>query len=97
MKKKKTFVRSLVSILTLCASILIASPTMAKDDVINLKVANYLSPQSANSLIMEEFITDLEKRSHGRIKVQYLKGGSLLNGSTCGHAFEDKQLKLFES
>lgn len=53
----------------------------AADKVIHLKFANYLPPQAKVSLIGEEFIKDIERRTRGRIKVKYLKGGSLLKGT----------------
>ena len=46
--------------------------------VINLKFANYFPPPAKQSKICEEFIDELQKRSEGRIKVQYFGGGSLL-------------------
>ena len=50
----------------------------AKAKVINLKFANYFPPPAKQSKICEEFIDELQKRSEGRIKVQYFGGGSLL-------------------
>ncbi len=50
----------------------------AQEKVINLKVANYFPPPSKQSKITEEFGTELESRSGGRIKVQFFGGGSLL-------------------
>ncbi|MBW1736612.1 MAG: TRAP transporter substrate-binding protein [Deltaproteobacteria bacterium] len=68
----------------LCLGALVALLPMkaaqAKGDVINLKIANYLPPQSRFSLIIEEFIKDVELRTQGRIKLKYFKGGSLLKG-----------------
>jgi len=52
----------------------------AKGKVINLRIANYLPPQSKFSLIIEDFIRDVEHRTKGRIKLKYFKGGSLLKG-----------------
>jgi TRAP-type C4-dicarboxylate transport system substrate-binding protein len=45
---------------------------------INLKFANFFPPPSAQSKICEEFISELEAKTGGRVKVQYFAGGSLL-------------------
>ena len=50
----------------------------AKSDVINLKVANFFPPPSAQSKITQEFAEELTARSGGRIKAQFFGGGSLL-------------------
>jgi TRAP-type C4-dicarboxylate transport system substrate-binding protein len=50
----------------------------AKDDVIELKMANLYPPPAEQSKICEEFIKDLETRSEGRITVKYYPGGSLV-------------------
>ena len=52
----------------------------AQAQVINLKIANYFPPPSKQSKITQEFGQELEKRSGGRIKVEYFAGGSLLTG-----------------
>lgn len=54
------------------------NPPAYSADVINLKIANFFPAPSKQSKITEEFGQDLEKRSGGRIKVQYFAGGSLL-------------------
>lgn len=46
--------------------------------VIKLKFANYFPPPAPHSKICEEFAQELEKRTNGRIKIQYFAGGSLL-------------------
>lgn len=47
-------------------------------DVIRLKVTNYFPPPAGQSKIMEAYISELESRTDGRVKVQYFPGGSLL-------------------
>ena len=46
--------------------------------VIRLKVAQYFPPPSFQSKVLEEFCRELEKRTDGRVKVDYYTGGSLL-------------------
>ena len=50
----------------------------AAEEVINLKIANYFPPPAKQSKIAQEFGEELERRSGGRIKVQYSAGSSLL-------------------
>jgi TRAP-type C4-dicarboxylate transport system substrate-binding protein len=50
----------------------------AAEKVIQFKFANYFPPPARQSQICQEFITDLENRTGGRVKVQFFAGGSLL-------------------
>jgi TRAP-type C4-dicarboxylate transport system substrate-binding protein len=59
----------------------IAPGHAAANQTIRLKFANYFPPASVVSKICEEFITDIEKRTNGRVKITYYKGGSLLKGN----------------
>jgi len=51
-------------------------------DVIKLKFANYFPPPAPHSKICQDFIAELEKRTNGRVKVQYFAGGSLLKATS---------------
>src|SRR3990170_5088485 len=62
------------------SSTLLIDKASAAEKVINLKVANFFPPPSKQSKITQEFSEELERRSDGRIKVQFLGGGSLLTG-----------------
>ncbi|MCU0595532.1 MAG: TRAP transporter substrate-binding protein [Desulfobacterota bacterium] len=62
----------------LAIAFLPCEPLFAKDEVIELKFANYFPPPARQSKFCEEFIADLEKRTNGKIKVQYFTGSSLL-------------------
>src|SRR4030042_5756100 len=53
---------------------------LAAEKVINMKIANFFPPPSKQSKITQEFGEELERRSGGRIKAQFLGGGSLLTG-----------------
>ncbi len=67
-------------ILALAVIITLALPNSPafSADVIKLKFSNYFPPPAPHSKICEEFIAEVEKRSGGRIKIQYFAGGSLL-------------------
>lgn len=60
----------------------------AQAKVIELKFANYFPPPSAQSRACEEFNQELEKRSGGRIKVNYFPGGSLLKAPAIAKGLE---------
>jgi TRAP-type C4-dicarboxylate transport system substrate-binding protein len=47
-------------------------------NVIRLKVAQYFPPPSFQAKVLEEFCRELEKRTEGKVKVDYYAGGSLL-------------------
>ena len=72
--------RARVSALAIGSAILFAAAAHAQDRVVQLKIANYFPPPSQQSKITQAFGEELEKRSGGRIKVQYFAGGSLLTG-----------------
>jgi len=46
--------------------------------VIKLKAANFFPPPSLQSKYLGEFCAEVEKRTKGRVKIEYLAGGSLL-------------------
>ena len=47
-------------------------------DVIKLKFSNYFPPPAPHSKICQDFIAELDKRTNGRVKIQFFAGGSLL-------------------
>ncbi len=51
--------------------------TYPKEEV-RLKVAHYMPPTAPQSMLIEDFCKELEKRTGGRIKVDYYPAGSLL-------------------
>lgn len=81
MKRKKLLTMVVAGIL--CVGIMVAvlpsEWAYAKPKVIKLKFANYFPPPARHSKICEEFISELEKRTNGSVKVQYFAGGSLLS------------------
>lgn len=68
----------------ICSAFLLSTSAVesayAAEKAINLKIANFFPPPSKQSKIAQEFGEELERRSEGRIKVQYFAGGSLLTG-----------------
>ncbi len=78
MEKMKTIMTAgiLCFVLTLLISPLPGA--YAKDEVIEFKFAQFFPPPARHSKICQEFIADLQARTNGQIKVQFLAGGSLL-------------------
>ena len=80
MRQKSLLIVVGIFCLGLMVTLMPLKAAQAKGEVINLKIANYLPPPSGFSLIIEDFIKDVELRTQGRIKLKYFKGGSLLKG-----------------
>jgi len=78
--KKKLFLSclSLAVIINLVLLMPDLDQTAFCADTINLKITNYFPPPSMQSKIMTEFVSELESRTGGRVKVRYFPGGSLL-------------------
>jgi len=53
----------------------------APTGTIELKVANYFPAPASQSVLLEEFCRELEKRTDGQVKVDYFAGGSLLGSA----------------
>jgi TRAP-type C4-dicarboxylate transport system substrate-binding protein len=76
--KLSTIVVAGILCLGLMVTVLPSERAYAKPEVIKLKFANYFPPPARHSKLSEEFIAELEKRTGGRVKIQYFAGGSLL-------------------
>jgi len=75
-KKRLMVVLVMVIFVGLTVSLLPSGKVSAAE--IRLKVANYFPPPSFQATVLEEFCRELEKRTHGGVKVDYYAGGSLL-------------------
>ncbi|MEW6672226.1 MAG: TRAP transporter substrate-binding protein [Thermodesulfobacteriota bacterium] len=75
-KKQLMVVLMVILIVGLLVSPLPSEKAQAQE--IRLKVANYFPAPSSQSTVLEEFCRQLEKRTGGRVKVDYYAGGSLL-------------------
>lgn len=87
MEAKKWMIRPIACVLITVVMILTmitsctseeSGATLAPGEVIELKVANYFPAPAAQSVLLEEFSRELEKRTDNRIKIDYFAGGSLL-------------------
>ena len=78
MRRKKLLIVAGILCLGLMAAVLPFETAHAKSEVIKLKFANFFPPPSRHSKICEEFCAEVEKRTNGKVKIQYFAGGSLL-------------------
>jgi TRAP-type transport system periplasmic protein len=60
----------------------------AADKVINLKFATYLPGPHGTTKACEQFIADLEERTHGQVNVKFFPGGSLAKAPSMIKAIE---------
>jgi TRAP-type C4-dicarboxylate transport system substrate-binding protein len=56
----------------------LSAATIARADVIKLKFANYFPPTHMNSTAFEKYCKEINKRSNGKVEINYYTGGTLL-------------------
>jgi len=79
MKKRTAVILfGMMSLLLMSTLQCIVPPQSLAKETIQLKFANFFPPASAPSKACERFISDIEKRTDGRVKITYYPGGSLL-------------------
>ena len=49
----------------------------AQDKVITLRFSNQFAPTSGNSIVLEEWCKEVEKRTNGKVVVKYYPGNTL--------------------
>lgn len=78
MKSRGGWILSAVLCLAVTGVLSPIGPVSAQSETIAMKFANFFPPPSAQSKTCEQFVADVEKRTGGKIKIQYFAGGSLL-------------------
>ncbi len=78
MRQKWLFIFIGIVCLGLILAVLPSQNAYAAEKVIKLKAANFFPTPALQSKYLEYFCTELEKRTKGRVKTEYLAGGSLL-------------------
>ncbi len=61
-------------------SLFIVTPVTATAKTVTLKYSNFFPPTHIQSKLAESWCKEVEKRTDGRIKIEYYPGGSLLKG-----------------
>jgi len=70
---KKFLVLTLPLALIFSVACMLPGPAFSADKVIKLKVSNFFPPPTFQSKVLGEFCRDLEKRTDGKVKVDYFK------------------------
>jgi TRAP-type C4-dicarboxylate transport system substrate-binding protein len=78
MKQKRLLIVAGILCLGLMVAVLPFEGPYAQPKVITLKFANFFPPVGKQTLIGNEFIEEIEKRTAGRVKITYYPGGTLL-------------------
>ena len=78
MKQKRLLIVAGILCLGLMVAVLPFERPYAQPKVITLKFSNYFPPVSRQVQIGKEFIDEIEKRTAGRVKINYYPGGTLL-------------------
>jgi TRAP-type C4-dicarboxylate transport system substrate-binding protein len=82
MRQKKLLM--VVLVVVLCMGFMVSvlpSGKVHAAPVIRLKVANYFPAPASQSTVLEAFCRELEKRTHGQVKVDYYPAQSLLSST----------------
>ncbi len=88
MSQKKLLIVMGILCLGLVTVLLPLERAYAQGKVITLKFANFFPTPAKQSKICEEFIAEVERRSKGRVKIQYFAGGSLLKAPAIYNGIE---------
>jgi TRAP-type C4-dicarboxylate transport system substrate-binding protein len=88
MSQKKLLIVMGILCLGLVTVLLPLERAYAQGKVITLKFANFFPTPSKQSKICEEFIAEVERRTKGRVKIQYFAGGSLLKAPAIYNGIE---------
>jgi TRAP-type C4-dicarboxylate transport system substrate-binding protein len=81
MRQMRMLMVVLVAVLFVGLMVTVLPLGKAQAAKVTLKVANFFPPPSFQSKVLDEFCSDLEKRTKGQVKVDYFAGGSLLKHS----------------
>lgn len=68
---KKSFSLAFLIAVIAVFSVFVSSPIKAEDALINLKCSNFFPQAHPNSILSEEWCKEIEKRTHGRVKISY--------------------------
>ncbi len=74
---KKFFCMISVTVSLIFLLVLMTSPSQAKDKTTSLRYSNFFPPANKISVLSEQWCKEVEKRTNGRVKVDYYPGGTL--------------------
>lgn len=79
MRKKRSVMAILAAVLCFGFMLSVLSTGKAHAQAIRLKVSTYFPAPASQSTLLEEFCRELERRTGGRVKVDFYVGGSLVS------------------
>jgi len=82
MKKGITLLTSL-SVIILAAALIVGAPAVVKAAPIHLTYSNFFPPSHIQSKLAAAWCKEVEKRTHGKVKITYYPGGTLTKGKNC--------------
>ena len=74
---KRCVVMCLMVLVVVFCVLAVSGPAQS-DEVIKLKYANFFPPMHKMSAMADEWCKEVEKRTNGRVKINYLPGGTLI-------------------
>jgi len=78
MRQNKLLIVAGILCIGLMVVVLAFEGAYAAEKVIKLKAANFFPTPALQSKFLGEFCEEVEKRTEGRVKIEYFAGGSLL-------------------
>ncbi len=75
--KTSTFVKILVAVI-FCSLLAVSTHVCAAEKVITIKVANWFPITHKQSVLLDQWCKELEKKTAGKVKVNYYPGGTLV-------------------
>jgi len=71
-----------VSVITIISGLILSMVgfSFASEKVIKLSYANFFPPSHIQSILAEEWIKEIQKKTNGKVEISYFPGGSLLQG-----------------
>ena len=74
---KRVWLIGLLFVALLVVSFMFVNTGFAQDKVVTLRFSNQFAPTSGNSIVLEEWCKEVEKRTNGKIVVKYYPGNTL--------------------
>jgi TRAP-type C4-dicarboxylate transport system substrate-binding protein len=78
---KGSIVVRIVAAVIFCSLLAVSTQVYAAEKVVTIKVANWFPITHKQSILLDEWGKDLEKRAAGKVKVNYYPGGTLVPAS----------------
>jgi TRAP-type C4-dicarboxylate transport system substrate-binding protein len=78
---KRSVVVGILAAVVFCFLLAVSTHVYAAEKVITIKVANWFPITHKQSILLDEWCKELEKKTNGKVKVNYYPGGTLVPAS----------------